>query len=86
MEDKMLMEGLLWDTKVLADLCMHGSIESGSKEVHESFLVALKDVLQMQHEIYNIMSEMGFYTTAEVEQSKIDKVKQKFTKLVEEEG
>jgi spore coat protein CotF len=86
MEDKFLMEGLLWDTKVLIDLCMHGSIESSTKDVHETFLVALKDVLQMQHEIYQAMSEMGFYTTTEVEQSKIDKVMQKFKSFAEQEG
>jgi len=34
MEDKMLMEGLLWDTKVMADLCLHGSIESSTEMVY----------------------------------------------------
>lgn len=86
MEDKMLMEGLLWDTKVLADLCLHGSVESSTKEVHETFLTGLKDVLQMQHEIYTTMSEFGWYTTTEVEQTKIDKVVQKFETFVNEEG
>ena len=86
MEDKMLMEGLLWDTKVLADLCLHGSIESGTKEVHEAFLNSLKDTLQMQHEIYETMSEMGFYTTCVVEDSKLSKTKQKFATFAEQEG
>lgn len=86
MEDKMLMEGLLWDTKVLADLCLHGSIESGTKSVHETFLVALKDTLQMQHEIYETMSEMGFYNVCDVEESKLSKTKQKFETFAEQEG
>ncbi len=86
MEDKMLMEGILWDTKVIIDLCMHGSIESATKEVHEMFVSALKDVLQMQHEIYQAMSDMGWYTTCNVEQTKIDQVKDKFKTFVEQEG
>lgn len=86
MEDKMLMEGLLWDTKVLADLCLHGSIESSTKEVHESFLIALKDVLQMQNDIYNLMSNEGWYQTEAVEKTKIEQAKQKFSMLMEEEN
>ena len=86
MEDKMLMEGLLWDTKVLADLCLHVTIESSSANVHEMFLTGLKEVLHMQHEIYQMMSDMGWYTTTDVEQTKIDKVIQKFQTFVEQEG
>lgn len=86
MEDKMIMEGILWDTKVLADLCLHGSIESGTKNVHETFLGAIKDILHMQHEIYQVMSEMGFYSVCDVEESKLSKVKQKFEIFAEQEG
>ena len=85
MQDKMLMEGLLWDTKVMGDLCLHGSIESATKEVHEAFLVALKDTMAMQHEIYKLMSDEGWYTTDTVSGSKLDQAIQKFSKLVEKE-
>lgn len=81
MEDKMLMEGLLWDTKVLADLCLHGSIESATKDVHEAFLTGLKDVLTMQNDIYTLMSNEGWYPTEQVEQKKIDQVIQKFSTM-----
>lgn len=85
MEDKMLMEGLLWDTKVLADLCLHGSIESSNENVHKTFLLALQDVMCMQNDIYNVMSKNSWYTTEEVEEDKILQAKQKFSKLVEGE-
>lgn len=85
MQDKMLMEGLLWDTKVVSDLCMHGAIESSTKEVHEAFLVALKEVLAMQHEIYKLMSDEGWYTADTVSQTKLDQAIEKFRKLVEKE-
>lgn len=86
MSDKMLMEGLLWDAKVLADLCMHGTIESGTPEVHNAFLGALKEVLSMQEEIYTLMSNEGWYQGENVEQKKIDAVIQKFKVLAENEG
>lgn len=85
MEDKLLMEGLLWDTKEMADLCLHGSIESGTKDVHEAFLGALKEILNMQHEIYETMSSNGWYQEEQVEQTKIDQAKQKFKCLCEKE-
>ena len=85
MQDKMLMEGLLWDTKVLSDLCLHGSIESATKEVHETFFGALKDILGMQHDIYKLMSDEGWYRADVVSQSKLDEAIQKFRKLVEKE-
>ena len=78
MDDKMLMEGLLWNTKSMADLCMHGTIESGTKNVHEAFQNALKEILSMQNEIYETMSNEGWYQPEEVEQTKIDQIKQKF--------
>ncbi len=85
MEDKMLMEGILWDTKVLADLCLHGSMESATEDVHKTFLVALKDVLHMQNEIYNVMSENGWYSSDNVTETKLTQAKQKFQKLAKEE-
>lgn len=85
MEDRMLMEGLLMDVKVMADLCLHGSIESSTEDVHKTFLVALKDVLTMQNDIYTVMSNEGWYTLCNVEETKIQKAKQKFSKLAEGE-
>jgi len=82
MEDKMLMEGLLWDMKEMADLCMHGSIESGTESVHSLFQTALKDILNMQNEIYTLMSNEGWYCPSNVAESKISQVKQKFQTFV----
>lgn len=84
MEDRLLMEGLLFDTKVMADLCLHGAIESSTEEVHKQFSTALKDVLSMQHEIYTIMSNEGWYQMNQVEQKKLDQAKRKFATLMEE--
>ncbi len=86
MEDKMLMEGILWDTKVMADLCLHGAIESWTEGVHETFLIGLKEILTMQHEIYLTMQEQGFYEPSCVLQEQLDKIKAKFEPFMEEKG
>lgn len=76
--DKYLLEGLLWDTKVLSDLCLHGTIESSTPEVHSLFESSLKDILTMQNEIYKKMEENGFYQVTQVEKTKIMETKSKF--------
>ncbi len=78
MNDKNLMENILLLEKGVCDLYMHGSVESSTQNVHQTFKSALNDSLCMQDELYSKMSEKGWYTTEQVEQSKIDTVKQKF--------
>ena len=36
-----MLEGILWDLKTLGDLFLHVSIESGTKNIHKTFLDAL---------------------------------------------
>lgn len=79
MDDKNLMENILLLEKGVCDLYMHGSIESSTKNVHQTFKTALNDSLNMQDTIYDQMAQKGWYPTEQVEQSKIDTVKQKFS-------
>lgn len=78
MDDKCLMENLLLTTKGVCDLYLHGSIESSTADVHQTFETALKDSLCMQDQIYKKMSAKGWYTTEQAEQQKITKVKNQF--------
>ena len=83
MDDKLLMEGLLWDMKVLSDLSFHGSIEASTSGIKQEFKSALKNVLSMQEDIYNKMSDAGYYPAEQVEQSKIAETKSKFDETIE---
>ena len=56
MDNKTMLEGILWDLKCLADLFLHGSIESGTPELHKKFKDALNDILTLQNELYTLMS------------------------------
>lgn len=79
MDDKEIMENELLTVKGVCDLYMHGAIESSTLEVHEAFKQALNESLDIQNKIYNLMSEKGWYEMQNVEQQKIDTVKQKFS-------
>ena len=78
MEDKDLMEKELLIIKGVCDLYLHGTIESTTAEVHCAFKEALNETLNIQNKLYNLMAEKGWYKTETVEQTKIDKVKNKF--------
>ena len=59
--DKEIMENLLNTVKGVCDLYMHGTIESSTQNVHAAFDDALEESLCMQNEIYNQMSQQGWY-------------------------
>ncbi len=78
-DDKHLMENILLLEKGVCDLMMHGSIESGTDNVHRTFCSALTESLTMQDTIYDKMMAKGWYPTEQVEQTKVDKVKNKYS-------
>lgn len=78
MEDKNLMENMLLLEKGVCDLFLHGSIESSTQNVHTTFSTALNESLSMQDTIYDKMASKGWYPTEQAEQTKINKVRQKF--------
>lgn len=79
MDDKNLMENILLLEKGVCDLFMHGTIESPTANVHQAFSSALNESLRMQDTIYDKMASKGWYPTEQVEQTKVDTVKQKFS-------
>lgn len=79
MDDKNLMENILLLEKGVCDLFMHGTIESSTPNVHQAFNTALNDALCMQDNIYDKMSEKGWYPTEQAEQKKVNTVRAKFT-------
>ena len=78
MNDKEIMEGILLTTKGVCDLYMHGTIESATPRVKQTFSSALSDSLCMQGRIYQEMSNRGWYTAEQAQPQKIQQVKQKF--------
>lgn len=85
MDNKTMLEGILWDLKVLSDLSLHGSIESSTKIVHSAFVNALDEILTLQNELYLLMSSEGMYNVTNVAESKLEKTKNKFQPCLKEE-
>lgn len=78
MSDRDLMEGLLLSVKGAGDLYLHGTIESSTEKVRSAFDSSLTRSLQMQKQIYDKMSQKGWYAKTNVEQQKICQTQQKF--------
>lgn len=78
MDDKAIMEDLLYNSKSVCDLYLHGSIESSTRNVNAAFCTALNDSLKMQSDIYNKLSAKGWYPAEQETQQKIDQVRQKY--------
>ncbi len=77
MEDKYLMENIMFGNKVMNDLYMHGFIEAANEKVFTTFTKALQDTAKMHYEIFKAMETAGFYNMQNVEESKIKQTKQK---------
>ncbi len=78
MDEKCIMENLLLTTKGVCDLYLHGTIESSTSNVHQTFDSALNKSLDMQDKIYQSMSQKGWYQQQQAEAEKITKVKNQF--------
>ena len=79
MDDKNIMENLLLTEKGVCDLFLHGTIESATANVHQTFSTALNDSLTIQDELYKAMSQKGWYPTEQAQEQQIQKVKQKYS-------
>ena len=78
MDDRNLMQNLLLLEKGCCDLYMHGAVESADRNVLGAFSSAYNDSLSMQGEIFSKMAEKGWYQIAQVDQQKVDRLKQQY--------
>lgn len=81
MNDQAIMENILLTTKGACDLLMHGTIESSTQNVHQTFDKALDATLCMQDEIYKKMADKGWYPPEQADMQQISKVRQKFAQM-----
>lgn len=80
MNNKCIYENVLTLTKSLSMLYMNGTIESSTKKVRDFMEKGLKDTLKMQDDIYQAMSEDGYYSVTNVSESSICKLLNKMEK------
>ncbi len=85
MDNKTMLEGILWDLKCLADLFLHGTIESGAKNVHQAFEDALTETLTLQNDLYTLMSNENMYKVENVAEAKLTKAQSKYNPTLKSE-
>ena len=79
MDDRNLMENMLLLEKGVCDLYLHGTIESSTPKVHQTFTTALNSALGMQDTVYGKMSAKGWYTAQQAQQDQVSQLKAKFS-------
>ena len=79
MDDRNLMENMLLIEKGLCDLLMHGTIESSTSTVRQTFSDSLNSALRMQDQIYSKMESRGWYSADNADSEKLNSLKIKFS-------
>ncbi len=66
MNDQLLMENILLLLKSNMEVYVHGTLEASNKSVHEMLHYGLEETLKLQHNLYQKMTECGWYTVSNV--------------------
>lgn len=78
MTDREYMDDILLTSKTMSSLYHYAVQESPTEKLHSEFKTILNQSLDMQHDIYNLMEQRGWYTTQAAPQQEINQVKTKF--------
>lgn len=78
MTDREYLDDVLLTSKTMSELYHFAVQESSTENVHCNFKNILNDALDMQHQIFCVMEQKGWYAPAEAPQPQIEQVKQKF--------
>lgn len=79
MTDREYMDDILLTSKTMSNLYHYAVQESPTEGLHNEFKTILNQSLDMQHNIYNIMQQKGWYTTSPAPEQQINQVKTKFS-------
>lgn len=80
MNNKYLYENILTLTKSLTMIYINGTIEASNKKIRNVMEKGLKECLLMQDEIYQKMSNDGYYDVANITSTEIKKFLKKINK------
>lgn len=67
MNDQLLMENILLLLKSNMEVYVHGTLEASNKRVHEALHYGLEETLKLQHNLYEKMTECGWYQVKNVD-------------------
>ncbi len=73
MKDKIVMENLLLLLKGTCEVYVHGTQEASNKKVHDVLENSLDEILKLQYDVYNKMTEYGWYKIQNIKEKEITK-------------
>ena len=77
MTDRVMMENILLILKSNLEVYTHGTIESCNPDVRDALNYGLNETLKLQKEVFNEMSENGWYNLNNIESKEINKTLKK---------
>ena len=80
MSDKLLYENMLLVLKSNMEVYTHGTLESTNKDVRETIKYGLETTLKLQEDLYNKMTEYGWYQIQNIDTKTIQKTLNKICK------
>ena len=80
MNDQLIMENILLILKSNMEVYVHGTLEASNKAVHEALHSGLEETLKLQHNLYQKMTECGWYTVSNVSTKTINDTLKKLKK------
>lgn len=81
MNDQLLMENILLLLKSNMEVYVHGTLEASNKLVHEALHYGLEETLKLQHNLYQKMTEYGWYQVKNVDVKAIKDTLKKVKKI-----
>jgi len=73
MNDRLLCDNMLLLLKSTVEVYVHGSLESSNKPVHNALKNNLDEIIKMQDELYNKMTENGWYVISNIQPKEVAK-------------
>jgi len=80
MSDQLLLENMLLILKSNMEVYVHGTLESSNKNTRNALEFGLQTTLKLQEDLYNKMTECGWYQVKNVEAKTINQTYQKVNK------
>lgn len=80
MNDKLLFESMLLILKSNMEVYTHGTLESSNDDVRKTICYGLETTLKLQEELYNKMTECGWYKIQNIDSKTIQKTLNKVCK------
>ena len=72
---------LLYEHKLAASMLTSGVLESANPQVRQHFTSLLNQTLDHQKQIFDVMSQKGWYKVAPAPQEELTRIQQSFTTM-----